>query len=272
MRRSNRRSKRIRNKNIVGIGLIAFVLICILSIFTLYFFLKKTSITIDPNTFCPVNGATSITAILIDETDPLSPIQQASLKKELLKIKNQIPTHGKIEVYLIGNTQEQVLSPILSFCNPGKGTDANKFYQNPKLIKKKWNENFNKPIDKVLSSLSNSKIQDQSPIMESIQSIAITAFKNIGSKNAQYRLIIASDMLQYTPEFNLYNNNPNNKTFLNNNFLKKMHSDLRGVQIDILLLRRTSNKNIQGHLLIKFWETFFEKQGTDLNSVYSITG
>ncbi|QLZ68963.1 hypothetical protein FOLKNPGA_01743 [Legionella sp. PC1000] len=271
-KRSSRRSKRVRKKNIFGASLIFLVLICISVAVSVYLSQKKNSINIDPTTFCPVNGSPFVTAILIDETDQLSPIQQASLKNELQKIRDEIPKYGKIEVYLIGNTKKNLLKPILSLCNPGRGDHANKLYQNARLIEKKWKDAFNNPMDKIISSLSDVSTSDESPIMESIQSISVSSFNNANNKNAKFRLIIASDMLQYTDGFNLYHLNTNTLTSFNSEYLKQMHSDLRDVKVEILLFRRTTSKKLQGHQLINFWEAFFNNQGAFIDRIYAITG
>lgn len=271
-KKNNRSSKRVRQKNLFGSSIIILVTICIITALSIYYLKINNTIKTAPSTFCPINGSSSVTAILIDETDQLSPVQQASLKNELQKIRDQIPKYGKIEVYLIGNTQRSLLQPILSLCNPGRAKQANILYQNPTLIEKKWEDAFNNPIDRVISSLSNVNKSDHSPIMESIQSISVSAFNKPNTKKAKFRLIIASDMLQYTSEFNLYNFNTKSLPSFSSEYLKKMRSDLRGVKIEILLFRRTTTKNIQSHQLINFWEAFFNHQGAIIERIYAITG
>ena len=101
MSRKNRRSKRKNHKNTLGILLIAFVVFAIIGAVAFYAYQTSSNNKIDQVTFCPMNGNTSITSILIDETDRLNPIQQASLRNELQKIRDEVPKNGKLEVYLI---------------------------------------------------------------------------------------------------------------------------------------------------------------------------
>lgn len=273
MSRRNRRSKRKNQKNAVGIVLIVFVVLAIIGAVAFYEYQTSSSNKIDHATFCPINGNTAITSILIDETDRLSPVQQASLRNELQKIRDDVPKHGKLEVYLISNTRQHVLHPILSICNPGRGAEANKYYQNPKLIERKWKESFDKPLNKILLSLSDLHESKESPIFESIQSIAVSTFSHPDNQRAeQRRLIIASDMLQYTSEFNLYHGGYNFQSDKNTPYFRKIHADLRNVEVDILLLQRARAKNIQGKEFINFWYEYFNAQNATLKRIYRITG
>lgn len=273
MSRKNRRYKRRNNKNIFGVFLIVFVVIAIISLITFYMYQTSSNSKINQSTYCPLNGNSSITTILIDETDRLNPIQQASLRNELRKVRDEVPKNGKLEVYVISNTKTHVLHPILSICNPGRGSDANGYYQNPKRIERKWKEDFDKPLTRILRSLSDVHESKESPIFESIQSIAVSTFNHPDNQNAQQRrLIIASDMLQYTHEFDLYHQKYNFQQEKNNNNFRKVHADLRNVDIDILLFRQMNSKNIQGKQFIKFWHQFFDGQHATINRIYSITG
>ena len=117
MSRKNRRYKRNNHKNIFGIFLIVFVVAAILSLVACYMFQTSSNSKINQSTHCQLNGNSSITTILIDETDRLNPIQQTSLRNELQKVRDEVPKNGKLEVYVISNTKTHVLRPILRLCN-----------------------------------------------------------------------------------------------------------------------------------------------------------
>lgn len=273
MSKKNRRHKRKNNKNILGVFLIAFVVVVIISLITFYSFKTSSNNKIDKSTYCRSDGNDSITAILIDETDRLNAIQQASLRNELQKIRDEVPKNGKLEVYLVSNTKRHILHPILSICNPGRATEANKYYENPLRIERKWKEDFDKPLSKVFLSLSCVHESKESPIFESIQSISVGTFNHPDNQHAQQRrLIIASDMLQYTHEFDLYHQKYNFQQEKNSNYFRKVHSDLRNVDVDLLLFRRMNGKNIQGKQFINFWNEFFNAQNATMNRIYVITG
>ena len=79
-------------------------------------------------------------------------------------------------------------------------------------------------------------------------------------------------MLQYTHEFDLYHQKYNFQQEKNGNNFRKVHADLRNVDVHILLFRQINNKNIQGKQFIKFWRDFFDGQHATINRIYSITG
>jgi hypothetical protein len=273
MSKKNKKYKRKNNKNVFGIFLMFIVFAIIISLIAYYRHQSSSNKKINQSTYCPVDGNSSITVILIDGTDKLNPIQQASLRNELQKVRDEIPKNGKLEIYLVNNTKEHVLKPILNICNPGRGAEANEYYQNPKLIERKWEENFNQPLTKILLSLSEIRESKESPIFESIQSIAVSTFNHPDNQYAQQRrLIIASDMLQHTNQFDLYHKKyefPQEKDIHN---FKKVLADLRNVDIDILLFQQMSNKNTQGKQFIKFWNDYFNHQHATINRIYAITG
>lgn len=271
-RRRSRRAQRARKKNLGGYILIAVVAVALVAAFAVQSMKSKEAAQFDKITFCPKDGAHSVTAIMIDQTDALSAIQQASLRNELQKVQDEIPTHGKLEIYAVGNTVSKTLAPVFSMCNPGRGKDINPLFGNPQRVERQWKEAFAKPIDDILSALLNAPDAKESPILESIQSITVTAFNNPASERAERRLIVASDMIHYTPQLSLYHLPSDFASLRETDYIKKMHSDLRDVKVELLMFRRSNGAKVQNQEFIQFWDDFFKDQGASLERVYSISG
>ena len=74
---------------------------------------------------------------------------------------------------------------------------------------------------------------DESPIFESIQSIAVRAFGALPESNKDRRLVIASDMLQNTPEYSQYHGIGSFEEFKRSQYYRRVRADLRGVEVEL---------------------------------------
>ena len=75
------------------IGVVAFFVAGVAA----YFYFGRPSVPIDPVTNCPKDiPEASIGAVLIDTTDPLSPVQAEFLKKELEMRAEGVPRFGEL--------------------------------------------------------------------------------------------------------------------------------------------------------------------------------
>ncbi len=268
----SRYKKRARKNNNIGIIMIAVVAVALVAAFVVQNSKRQEANRFDKATFCPKNGDTSITVIMIDQTDPLSPVQQASLRNELEEVRDKIPTHGKLEVYAVGTTVSQTLKPVFSMCSPGNGKDVSGFDANPQLIERRWKEAFDKPLDRILDKLLSAPAAKESPILESIQSIAVTTFNKPSSAHATKQFIIASDMIHYTPEFSLYQQPSDYDELRKTDYFRKMRAHLDAVNVKVLMFRRTTGPNVQDEAFINFWTKFFNDQGAIVEGVDAIDG
>lgn len=271
-RRKNRRAQRAQKKNMGGFILIGVVAVALLAAFAVQTAKHQEADRFDKTTFCPKDGDTSITVIMIDQTDPLSPVQQASLRNELEKVRDGIPTHGKLEIYAVGTTVSETLKPVFSMCSPGHGREVSGLDANPQLIERRWKESFDKPLDKILEKLLSAPAAKESPILESIQSIAVTTFNKPSSEKAAKQFVIASDMIHYTPEFSLYQPPSNYEELRETDYFRKMRSHLQDVDVEILMFRRNNALKVQNKAFVDFWDAFFSDQGATVKRVYPISG
>lgn len=271
-RRPNRRAQRTKKKIIGGYALIAVVAVALVGAFAVQNMKRQDADQWDKETFCPKVGDIAITAVMIDQTDPLSAIQQASLRNELEKIRDQIPTHGRLEIYSVGNTVSDTLMPVFAMCSPGRGKDVSGLDANPKLVERRWKETFDERIEKELKKILNAPAAKESPLLESIQSISVTAFNKPESENATRRFIVASDMIHYTPQFSLYQPPGDYDSLRETDYFRKMRADLQSVHVDMLVFRRNSGAKIQNEEFYKFWDAFFTDQGATVKRVYPISG
>jgi hypothetical protein len=267
--RKLRKSERIKQKNFRGlvIGGIALVAIAGLVAFSL----TQDTVTVDKETFCPKDQDNSpgITAVVLDTTDRLTPIQQEALVNEFQRLQDGLGKYERLELYEVGSTKEQPLKSLFSLCNPGRGKDIDPLIGNPRLVEKKWQESFTKPLKEVLASTMNRSSAQSSPIIESLQSVAVTSIDRFNGSGGR-RLIIASDMLQHSDLYSHYSAAETFEVFKESPQYKRAFARLGRTEVSIWYVRRSGMENRQNRAHITFWEKYLKDQGATLQSVKTL--
>jgi hypothetical protein len=260
-------------KNLLGAGLIVAALIIAGAILWYSRGQKAALATVDKVTHCPAGDIESVTAVLIDNTDSLTPIQKASLRTQLTKVVEEVPKGGRLDIYSVQSTQDGTIKPTFTMCSPGRASDVSELTGNPKKMEKRWRDEFNAPAWRSIDGILDISARDESPLLESIQSVSLTAFRDpTVSDSADRRLVIASDMIEYSKGLNMYKGVPSSDEFLKGELFRRVKCDLRGVKIDTLLLRRVTAAQVQSSSLVLFWRDVFFAQAGLPDRFYQITG
>ena len=266
------RKKRKRAQDRLGIALIVLVALVIAGGGAGYFYLQQTKMVLDETTLCPKGGAPTLTVVLVDRTDPLTTVQRSALRGRLEEIKDSVTQYGALQIYSVEPIGETLLRPVVDLCNPGRGADIDPRFGNPRLVEKQWRERFEKPIKKLLDDLMQIPEADNSPIMESIQSIAVSTFRGNAVAEISKRLIIASDMLQHTAEYSQYDGGLDFQKFRKSGYYRRLQADLRGVEVEIIYVRRDTRRAAQGKAHIQFWRDYISDLGGTVTRVVALEG
>jgi hypothetical protein len=217
--------------------------------------LKMTERPADHATGCPTDTYDSVTVVLIDLTDPINPVQARALRNALIKIRDDTPKFGRLEVYPLESTAKKEIQPLFVGCSPGSGKEVDsRWYGNPELADKEWQKKFASKLGEVIEGVRNIKPADASPLLEGIQSVAVTAFGvPLAAKAKERRIIIISDMIHHTSELSMFQGAPEFEKFKGTPYYLRTKSTLRGAQIDVGLIVRETRKNVQQPKLYQFW-------------------
>jgi hypothetical protein len=204
---------------------------------------------------CSTDKYDSVTAVLVDLTDPLSPVQAAALKNALEEVRNSIPKYGRLEIYPLRPIATSTIAPLYAACSPGNGNDVGRhLYTNPEMADRQWRKQFADKVDGVVSEITSAKPSDTSPVLEGIQSVSVTAFGRPIAVNAeQKRLVIISDMIQYTSGLSMYQGAPQFSSFKDTAYYNTVRAELRGAKVDVYLIVRDTRREVQKPPLYKFW-------------------
>jgi hypothetical protein len=260
------------NHNIVASGLIIAALTILGIIFKTYFSVTSERGSINKENFC-AEEIKEMTVVVIDHSDKLNTIQKAALQARLWDIVENMPkNYFQIRIFSADKISENVLTPELVLCNPGSEKEMSRFTENQKIVRKQYEEKFKKHLDEILNGILNKDSASQSPIMEAVQSVAVTSFIGERNKHIQKKLILVSDLLQHTANFSLYNGGTDFENYKTSNHWKSVKSDLNDVEVELYFLHRDEDAKLQNSKLREFWIQFFENQGAKVTRFLPIEG
>ena len=167
-RHRRRDSQQSQNKTAVkimmGVGLFFFLLVMV------NVMIKENPY--DENTFCPIGKVIHQHAVLIDNSDPINENQKRTIKRVLKKIRDSLLPQEELRIYVLDHKNFHLADPEFAKCNPGNADDANELYQNPNLIRKRFNDFFLAPLNDMIDGLNLDASGDFSPIFKMIETVA----------------------------------------------------------------------------------------------------
>ncbi|HRC59615.1 MAG TPA: hypothetical protein PLD53_01530 [Candidatus Propionivibrio aalborgensis] len=266
----NRRLQRQQTKKRWGAFILLLVFCIVVGGIFGYWWLQQHTIPLNADTLCPIDGPHALTVILVDRTDRFNTVQREAVRVRLDEVQAQTRIYSGIALFSIGPTENELLRPEAYLCNPGPVSEASPLYQNIRRIEQRWHA-FIQRLGQAFETAVQSGEQPASPIMESIQSAALSTFARTAPDTPK-RLIIISDLLQHSSTLSLYQQLPLFADFKTTNKFRQLHAPLIGVEVEVFYLRRPTDRAIQGKALIEFWQQYIRENGGLLVRVVSIEG
>jgi len=208
--------------------------------------------SLDKATLCPKDGYRSATVILLDASDTLPDVTRRELRTTLLDAAQSVPEYGMLEIRLL-NPGVPSGDTVFAKCNPGDGTGVDELTGNPEMRRKRWQESFRKPLESALDGLMNPSASETSPIMSTIQSIAVDRFSGSRAASMPKTLIVASDLIEHGPGYSQYSGKLSFEEFKRSDAYKRVRTDLNGAEVTFLYIQRITKKPINSAEHIKFW-------------------
>jgi hypothetical protein len=252
------------------------LLVVVLAVFGVggYFWYQQRQdhVEIAKGSTCPTDGPHSVTVLLVDVTDVLSPPQRQDLTNKLAAAQADIPQYGSFELFTVAPTTDALLTPVLSVCNPGDGADSSELVSNKKVILKRYREGFAEPLSAAFQSILTASDAKRSPILQSIQSVALTSFGPVDRRDVPHRLIVVSDLLQFTDDINFYRSLPSAEQMIASSSFAAARTDLRGAEVELWMITRADHAKLQTKKLIELWSEIIAAQGGRVVRAYNIDG
>jgi hypothetical protein len=247
-----RNSERGAGAAIGGIALI-FLALAALGALAVFYFSVTPKPKLDAASLCPVDGPYGITVVLVDTSDDLPEPTQREVLGQLEDQISELPDYHKLDIRVLDIAGGRSRS-LFSKCNPGDGTGLSEWTDNPRLARMRWLENFRQPAKvAVKNSLASAKAKS-SPIMGAIQDIAIDQFSSAAAQKVEKRLIVISDMLEFTPLYSQYPGagDLSYQRFKRSSAYLKFRTDLHDAHVKIEYVQQTQ-VTIDSVRHIEFW-------------------
>ena len=228
--------------------------------------------TLDPTSLCPVDGPHAVTVVLLDSTDQIPDIAKREIRTTLIDVAETLPTYELLEIRLL-DPKLAGGRLIFSKCNPGNGSNLTAYTANPRLAKQRWMDGFREPLDAALDAGFTPAPGKTSPIMETIQRIAVERFTGRNVEPESKTLVVISDMLQHGPDYSQYGGDLSYDRFKASGAYKKVQTDLHGAEVEIYYIQRQSARPFNTVDHIRFWTKWVTdnngrfKQATKLQGV-----
>jgi|GEM_PF-513254 len=239
-----------------------------------YFVSRAAHVTMDPDTLCPVGQPPAeVVAVLLDVSDRLNEVQLYSVRNHLHRLLyGELPRFAFVELYTVQERPGSVAEPVVGLCNPGRGDDLNRLYQNPELVRRRWERDFADALRAKLDELLAAPDSATSPIFEAVQAVAVRLFGRPEHDGVAKRLIVVSDLLQNVPgKSSHYRGVPAFDEFRASPYFAEVRADLRDVRVHLYYMNR-SEQRTQGAEHIRFWDEYFAAQGATVMTVERIFG
>lgn len=272
MPRRRPRTQRKARADLAGWMIIAGVVLVLGLVTSVWLEQRKTNPDLDRATLCPAQGPASVTVVLIDATDDLSAPQARDFQNQLERLRAEIPRHGLLEVFLVRDTGDGLLQPTLSLCNPGRGSDVNEFVGNPQRTEARWRSAFQTPLDEAFQLAVSPSAASRSPILESIQSVALTALQPAERIGLARKLIVVSDLVQHTEAISFYRGLPEPGALEASPAFRQARTDLRGIDVELWMLQRPALSVRTQAALAQLWEGLIREQGGRVVRIYNVSG
>jgi hypothetical protein len=238
-------------KHLVG-GALAVLAFAVLAAGTYLYVTLPRPVALDRASLCPVDGPHAETVVLLDSTDEIPDIAKREIRTTLVDLAETLPTYELLEIRLLDPALPGGRL-IFSRCNPGDGADLSEYTANPRLAKQRWMDGFRAPLDQALDVGFNPAPGKTSPIMETIQHIAVERFTGRNVEDIPKSLVVISDMLEHSADYSQYTGSLSYDRFKGSNAYKKVQTDLHHADVLIYYIQRSTGRPINSADHIRFW-------------------
>ncbi len=227
--------------------------------------------TLDETSLCPVDGPRAVDVVLLDSTDEIPDAAKKEIRSALSDMAETLAPYELLEIRLLdAKTPDGRM--IFSKCNPGDGSGLSEYTANPRLARQRWLEEFRSPLDSALDASFAPLPGKTSPIMETIQRIALERFTGRNVENVPKTLVLVSDMLQHGADYSQYTGDLSFDRFKASRAYKNVRTDLHGANVIIYYIQRKTAKPINSADHIRFWADWIHDNNGRLKEANKLQG
>jgi hypothetical protein len=237
---------------LIGAVILAVISLLAVAIGAYFWFTANRPPARDQRSFCPLDGPSAITVMLLDTSDALPQPTKEDAIKRLTDIAEALPDYALLDIRIL-DPAYPAGRQVFALCNPGDGRGLNEFTGNPSLAKKRWGERFRAPLDRALNLSMQPQPSATSPILSTLQGIALERFVGAAASKIDKSLVIVSDMIENEKDYSQYQGDLSYQRFKGTPAYLKFRTDLNSARVHILYVQRFTKRQINSTQLMQFW-------------------
>jgi hypothetical protein len=254
------KGKKAKRKNALGVLFMLTTVALIGAALAAYFYAVFTQEKLDARN-CPERGPLGVTVIFIDATDPFTPRQSVEITKGIQGVVNNLREGEEVNVYTLRPGGEKIRTPDFSACKPRE--HGSFLYDNVRAVAERFRIDFKSKLEVALLAAIEAKSAKESPIIEALADIGVGAFRSVPASTPK-RLVIVSDLLQYSKEFTQYQTpSPAIEQFRKLPASITLMPRLEGVKTCFVYLDRERDRQFQGTRHVEFWMALIAQAGAE---------
>jgi hypothetical protein len=272
-RRQGRRRTAPKTNNALNYVLAAVVAAAALAIIgvivSIYLSAPKV-VAKDKATGCSEDGPTKVHLVLVDTTDTLPSISREQLAQQLTTLMRSTGKNELLELRTIDSNSTEGTTHFAK-CSPGNGSDETVTTGNPEKSKKRWHAEFADPFNALLPTVLNGMPGDSSPILETLQSVAVQRIAPYRQRGTAVDVLLVSDMRQHSEAFSHYGSDISYGAFKASKAYRNLHTNLEGASLLIAYVQRQAPQ-IDERVHLQFWMDWAGDNNAVLESVERLQG
>lgn len=219
---------------------------------------------IDPVSFCPRDGASALTVIAIDATDPYDAVQVREIDHRVRELLGLLERGHRLDIYTMNAGRGELATRTFSKCNPGHATRLHQVAGQPSEVERIYREEFAEAIEAALSVTIEQGAANRSPIVESVRAIAADSLGDVG-QDVPRALILVSDLVQHSDVYSMFRSGVGAfEDFSRTANYADAQTDLRGAEVEVIVIARAEYSAYQTRALLLWWEEYIRENGGQL--------
>jgi len=241
-------------RNVLGVVLIVVAVLVLGGLAGASFLLRAPPT--DPETLCRTDAPLGAhTIILVDSTDRLESRHRRKLRAVLAQERARLGQYDRLTIMRISVRRPQEPTILFSRCLPRPPEQTNPLFENARLTRQTWDEDFAQALEGALRSAGAGGPARASPIVAGVRAVA--ADPDYGPEIEHRRFVLVSDLLEHDPQgFSLYVSDANYAAW--HAQAPSGPPDLARVDLRIVPIDRPDHAERQAQALENFWPAFFD--------------
>ncbi len=201
------------------------------------------------------------TVLLIDQSDPFSTNDFGWVNDFVDSEARRLPKHGRLTV--ITPNVDDPYDPRVLFSQCSTGAEANPIFENPRMVEDTWQATFREPLGITIQAVLDDKAAPSSPLAEALYAIFDRA--DFKPSDADRRVVIVSDLIQNSSQFNFYKKGADFDAF-SATPLGLQIVNVDGAEVVARIVPR-QRYDLPMADVKAFWDTYFAQSNANFTSV-----